>query len=75
MSAPASKIGAVDVDDDVRPRSDQVLVAAFERRAAEIGGREVALLQHGAHGAVEHEDTLAKGVKKGLASDLMIFHE
>ena len=40
----------------------QVLVAAFERRAAEIGGREIALLQHGPHGPVEHEDTLLQNV-------------
>ena len=37
-------------------------VAALERRAAEIGRREMALLQHGAHGAVEHQDTFGDQV-------------
>ena len=33
---------------------------------AEIGGREVARLQHGAHGSVEHEDTGGQGVGQRL---------
>ena len=30
--------------------------------SAEIGRGEVALLQHGAHGAIEHQDTLLQNV-------------
>ena len=50
----------------VGPRLHQVLVAALERRSAEIRGREVPLLQHGAHGAVEDEDTLLQNVGERL---------
>ena len=65
----------MDIDNDIRTRKDQVFIAPFEGRPAEIVGGQVTLLEHGTHGSVEHEHTLAKGVKKGLASDLMIFHE
>ena len=53
ISAPAVEISAMNVEHDVRPGLDQILVAALQCRAAEIGGGEVLLLQHGAHGAVE----------------------
>src|SRR5207248_4202539 len=41
---------------DVGAREVQVLVAALEVGAAEIGGGEAGRLQHRAHGAVQHED-------------------
>ena len=49
----------MDVEDDIRPGEDQVFVAAFERGAAEIRRREIALLHHGPHGSVEHETRVA----------------
>ena len=60
------EIRAVDVEHHVGPRAVEVLVAAFERGSAEIGRREVALLQHGAHGPVEYEDTLLQDVGERL---------
>ena len=47
----------MDVQHHVGPRARQVFVTALQRRAAEIRGREIPLLQHGAHGPVEDEDT------------------
>jgi hypothetical protein len=57
---PGVEIGLVYPPDDVRTREVQVLVAALERGAAEILGREIARLDHRSHGAVEHEDALAE---------------
>ena len=48
--------------DDVGAGFDQIFVAAFEARAAEIRGGEIAVLEHGAHGPVEDEDAGGKGV-------------
>ena len=38
--------------------------------AAEVVGGEMAILQHGAHGSIEHEDTGGKGVVESLAAGL-----
>ena len=59
-------VGAVDVEDDVGTGEDEMIVAAFERESAEIRGGEVALLDHGAHGAVEHEDAGGEGIFERL---------
>ena len=56
----------MDVEDDIGAGEDEILVAAFERGSAEIGGGEVALLEHGAHGAVEHEDAGGEGIFERL---------
>ena len=50
------EIGGVDSGDDVGPREVQVLVAAVERGAAEIGRAEAGGLDHRAHRAVQDED-------------------
>ncbi len=51
----------MDVEQDIRPRLHQVLVAALVGGPAKVLGGELALLQHGAHGAVHHQDALAQG--------------
>ncbi len=55
-------ISAVNVEDDIRARDDEVFVAAFQGRPAEVVRCEMALLHHGAHGSIEDEDTGLKGV-------------
>ncbi len=52
----------MNVEHHIGAREDQIFVAAFERRAAEIGSRQLAILQHGAHGSIEHNDTSSKSV-------------
>ena len=54
--------------DDVRAREDEVLVAAFQVRPAEVLGRQVLALDPGPRGAVEHEDTLGEDLLKGLGT-------
>ncbi len=48
--------------DYVRAGLHQDFVAAFQGRSAEILGSEVAGLEHGAHGAIEHEDAGIQGI-------------
>ena len=48
--------------DDVGPREVQVLVAALVLRSTEVGRRQVARLDHRAHGAVEHEHATREGL-------------
>ncbi len=60
----------MNVEDDIRAREDQIFIAAFERGAAEIGRREMALLQHRAHSSIEHQDTSGKSVFESLAPQL-----
>ena len=67
---PCFVIGAMNVDDDVGPRQDQIFIAALEGRAAEIVGGELTLLQHCSHGSVEHENTSCESVFEGLPTDL-----
>ncbi len=57
---PDREVPPVDVEDDVGPGDDQILIAPVEIRAAEVGGREVPGLDGGAHGAVEDQDPLPK---------------
>ncbi len=68
------EIFAMYVQDYIWPGAHQVFVAAFERRAAEVLGGEVALLQHRAHGAVEHKDALRQQVAKGSGGFRQITH-
>ena len=52
------KIFSVDVQHHVRPRSNQVFVATFERSSAKVRRIQLPLLQHRTHRAVQHEDSL-----------------
>ena len=61
------QIGAMDVGDDIRARERQEIVVALEiaavileTLAAEIRFLELARLDHGAHGAVQQQDALAR---------------
>ena len=53
----------MDLGDDVWPRDDQVVVAALERGAAEVGRRQLERLEARAHRAVEDEDPAPKLVQ------------
>ena len=60
------EILAMNIKDHVGSRAHQVFVAAFERRAPKIGRRKVALLQHGTHRAIQHEDAFRQQLPKSL---------
>jgi len=55
------QVARVDRLDDVRAREHQVLVAAFERRPAEVVRGQIPALDGGAHRAVEDEDAFRQG--------------
>ncbi len=59
------EILAMDIQHHIRPRLDQVFIATFKRRSTEIRGGQIALLQHRAHGAIEHQDAGGESVVKG----------
>jgi hypothetical protein len=48
----------MNIQNDIRPRSNQVFVAPFKRSSAKIRRIQVSLLQHGPHRAVKHENPL-----------------
>src|SRR5437870_3253858 len=52
------KIFSVDIQHHVRPRSNQVFIAAFERSSAKVRRTQLPLLQHRPHRAVQHKDSL-----------------
>src|SRR5215472_2921056 len=64
----------MDTEHNVRAREIQILVAAFQVRAAKICSGEFRLLQHGAHGAIEHEDALPKQFAEGQALLDQVLH-
>ena len=68
------EIFPVNVQNHVRTRSDEILVAAFERGTAKIRSGEIALLQHGAHRAVKHEDSLREQLPQGLGRFVQVTH-
>ena len=49
----------MDIEDHIGPGEDQVLVASLVLGSSEIVGTEIAVLEHGPHGAVEHQNPLA----------------
>jgi hypothetical protein len=64
----------MDSEDHVRPGLVQVLVAALQVRAAEIGGAEVSLLQHGPHGPIEDQNAFFEGTHECPLAFLMVCH-
>ena len=56
---------AMDIQHHIWPRLDQVFIATFERRSAEIRSSQIALLQHGAHGAIQHQNAGGESVVEG----------
>ena len=68
------EVGAMDIADDVGAGFDQVFVAAFERGAAEVGCRQIAVLEHSAHGPIEYEDAGGEGVCQGLLTLFWAVH-
>ena len=74
MSDAGLQVFAMNLEHHIGPCLDQVFVAALERRTAEIGGGEMPLLQHGAHGPVEHEDARGESVVEVLQPLFGITH-
>ena len=68
------QVFAMDSQHHVGPRDHQIFVAAFQVRSAEIGRREVRLLQHGAHRAIQDEDALTEKFAKGQALLYQVSH-
>ena len=75
-AAEAGRLDGVDTDveergvhagDDIGPGGAEHLVAAFERRPAEVVGTQVDALDVGAEGAVEHDDPPLDRLEVGLA--------
>jgi len=62
------KVLPMDVENNVRSCLYQVLIAAFERRTAEIVGSQVPLLQHGAHCPIQHENAALEGLVQRFAT-------
>ena len=54
------KVSPVNIENHVRPCSNQVLIAAFERHSAKILRSQIPLLQHRPHRPVKHEDPLCQ---------------
>ncbi len=61
------EIFSVDGADNIGASDHQIFVATFQLRAAKIFSREIGLLQHGAHCAIQHQDALAQKLSKGQA--------
>ncbi len=68
------EIGAVYVEHDVRPRAHEHLVAALQRRTAEIGRGQPGLLQHGAHRAVHAQNAPIQRLVKCVLPQLAGIH-
>ena len=64
----------MDSEDHVGTRLVQVLIAAVQLRAAEIGRAEVSLLQHGPHGPIEDENAFFEGAHERPLPVLVICH-
>ena len=71
---PALEILAVDVQDHIGTRSNQVFVASLKRGSTEVRRCEVALLQHRPHRAVKHEDSLCEQFPQDLAGFIQPTH-
>ncbi len=54
------EIFPVDREHNLGLADDEILVATFELRAAEIRCSEIRLLQHGAHRAIQNQDAFAQ---------------
>src|SRR5437870_4333872 len=68
------KILSVNIQNDIRPRSNEILIASFERGSAEILRIQVALLQHRPHRPVKHEDSLRQQLAQGFSGLVQVAH-
>ena len=64
----------MDAVDHVRPGLVQILVAAVQVLAAEIGGVQASLLQHGPHGPIEDKNAFFEGAHKRPLPFLVVCH-
>src|SRR5947207_123702 len=68
------KILPVNIQNDIRPRSNEILIASFERGSAKILRVQVALLQHRPHRPIKHEDSLRQQLAQGFSGLVQIAH-
>jgi len=68
------EVSAMDIQNDVGAGSDQVFIASFESGSAKIRRRQVALLQHGAHRAIQHENALREQLSQSLGRFVQVTH-
>ena|SRR5204863_8647418 len=68
------KILPVNIQNDIRPRSNEILIASFERSPAKILRIQVALLQHRPHRPVEHEDSLRQQLAQSFSGFVQVAH-
>ncbi len=59
-------VGTVNVADPIRTRVQQVLRAILEGGSTPVLDGRIALLEHGAHGPIEHKDTRGKRLFQSL---------
>src|SRR6266852_298913 len=64
----------VNIQNDVRARSNQVFVASLERSSAKILRIQVALLQHCPHRPVKHEDPVREQLPQGSGRFVQVTH-
>ena len=64
----------MNIQNDVRPGGDEILIASFESRAAEVCSGEMTLLQHRTHRSIEHKYTASERVFEGLPANAPILH-
>ncbi len=60
------EVGAMNCGDHVGAGQHEMIVAAFERGAAEIRSGQIALLDHGAHGPIEDKNPVLERLEKRL---------
>ena len=68
------KVFPMNIQNDVRARSNQVFIAPFKRSSAKIRCPQVSLLQHGTHRAVKHEDPLPQQFPQGFRRFAQVTH-
>jgi hypothetical protein len=64
----------VNIQNHIRPRSNQILIASFERRSTKVRGIQVPLLQHRPHRAVQHEDPLPQQLPQSSDRLVQVTH-
>src|SRR2546430_30165 len=68
------KIFPVNIQNDIRPRPNEIFIATFQRGPPNILRVQVALLQHRPHRPIKHEDSLRQQLAQGFSGLVQIAH-
>src|SRR2546429_7137070 len=68
------KIFPVNIQNDIRPRPNEIFIATFERGPTKILRVQVALLQHRPHRPIKHEDSLRQQLAQGFSGLVQATH-